>query len=83
LQHFSKPTYLVIKTTFLYSCAYTKRALTAQSLGAKGIVFATPSADYAQGNVIEADDGNGKKVHIAVLFITNDSFDKLKKLSAI
>jgi hypothetical protein len=33
--------------------------------------------------VVEADDGNGKKVHITVLFIGKDHFQKLKKLHKI
>jgi hypothetical protein len=64
-------------------CSFTKRALAAQSIGAKGIIIASSSASYAKGNVIESDDGNGKKVHITCLFITNDSFNRLKKLNKI
>ena len=73
----------MIKTSNIDTCSVTKRALSAQFLGAKGIIIASPTVDYAKGNVIESDDGNGKKVHITCLFITNESFDKLKKLSKI
>jgi hypothetical protein len=83
IEHLTRPTYLVIKISTIDTCSVTKRAINAQLLGAKGIIIATPSADYARGNVIESDDGNGKKVHITCLFITNESFDKLKKLSKI
>lgn len=83
LDHLQKPTYLVIKTNSIETCSYTKRALTAQAIGAKGIIIASTKADYAKGNVIESDDGNGKKVHITCLHITNESFEKLKKLNKI
>jgi hypothetical protein len=74
---------LVVKTPNVNNCSVTKQAINAQLLGAKGIIIASSGADYAKGNVIESDDGNGKKVHITCLFITLDSFDKLKKLSKI
>jgi hypothetical protein len=83
LDHLQKPTYLVIKTNSLETCSYTKRALIAQSIGAKGLIVASPKADYAKGSVIESDDGNGKKVHITCLHITNESFEKLRKLPKI
>jgi hypothetical protein len=83
LDHLQKPTYIAIKTNSIDVCSYTKRALNAQLIGAKGIIIASPKADYAKGNVIESDDGNGKKVHISCLHITNDSFEKLRKLSKI
>jgi len=83
LDHLQKPTYIAIKTNSIDVCSYTKRALNAQLIGAKGIIIASPKADYAKGNVIESDDGNGKKVHISCLHITNDSFEKLRKLRKI
>ena len=55
----------------------------AQLIGAKGLVIATPSADYARGNVIEADDGNGRKVHITCLFIETSSYYTLKELGHV
>ena len=33
--------------------------------------------------MVEADDGNGKKVHITVLFISNDHYRNLKQLHKI
>lgn len=52
LDHLQKPTYLVIKTNSFDSCSYTKRALTAQAIGAKGLLVASAKADYAKTNVI-------------------------------
>jgi hypothetical protein len=78
-----KPTFLVIRTNYHEACSLTKRAEVAQLIGAKGLIIATPTADYAQGNVIEADDGNGKKVHITCLFITTNSFETLQKLKKV
>lgn len=83
LDHLQRPTYLAIKTNSIETCSYTKRALIAQSVGAKGLIVASPKADYAKGTVIESDDGNGKKVHITCLHITNESFEKLRKLNSI
>lgn len=83
LDHLQRPTYVVIKINGNEICSYTKRALAAQSIGAKGIIIASTGATYAKGNVIESDDGNGKKVHITCLFITIESYDKLKKLNKI
>lgn len=42
-EHLIKPTYIVIKTNFMNTCSYTKRALVAQAIGAKGIIIASPS----------------------------------------
>jgi len=83
LEHLQKPTYIAIKTNSIEVCSYTKRTLIAQSVGAKGIIIASPKADYAKGSVLESDDGNGKKVHISCLHITNDSFEKLSKIGKI
>lgn len=57
-------------------CSYTKRAEVAQRIGAKGLIIADKSQVYPEeaGKAIEADDGNGKKVHIVCLFITTQSF---------
>jgi hypothetical protein len=83
LEHLQKPTYIVIRTNSIETCSYTKRALTAQAIGAKGIVIASSKADYAKGSVIESDDGNGKKVHITCLHITSKSFEQLQRLNKI
>ena len=37
-KHFTKPTYVAIQGN-LSSCSYTIKAITAQNLGAKGIIF--------------------------------------------
>lgn len=78
-----KPTYVVILTNYHETCSLTKRAEVAQLIGAKGIIIAADIVNYAKENVIEADDGNGKKVHITCLFITTDSYHSLKKLGKV
>jgi hypothetical protein len=83
LEHFSQPIYVVIKTTLQQTCSYTKRALNAQAKGAKGIIIATQSYDYADGNVFLGDDGNGRKVHITAIFISTANYDRLKKLKSV
>jgi hypothetical protein len=83
IEHFTKPTYVVIKTNIQETCSYTKRALNAQERGAKGIIIATQGYDYAHGNVFQGDDGNGKKVHIAALFISVSNFKKLSDLKDV
>ena len=82
-EHLQKPTYIVIRATTIQGCSYTKRALFAQSMGAKGIIIATDISLSQKGNVIHADDGNGKKVHISCFFITPATFDKLRSLSKV
>ena len=57
--------------------------MTAQAIGAKGIIIASSNVQYAKGNVIESDDGNGKKVHITCLFSTYETYDRLTKLKKI
>jgi len=42
----------------------------AQNLGAQGVIFASQEVQYSENNVILSDDGNGKKIKIAVLFVT-------------
>jgi hypothetical protein len=74
LDHFTKPTYVVIKATIQQTCSYTKRAILAQSKGAKGIIIATQGYEYTEGNVYLGDDGNGRKVHITSIFINYGSF---------
>ena len=74
---------MVIKVGLTYDCSYTKRALKAQASGAKGIIMATSSFEYAQGSVMQVDDGNGKRVHITTLFISNAAYDKLNALKNV
>jgi hypothetical protein len=50
-------------------------------LGAQGIIIATKDIDYAVGNVVLSDDGQGRKVRIATLFIRPEDFDKLATLN--
>lgn len=59
------------------TCSFTKRALIAQNKGAKGIIIATRQYDGVKGNVLQGDDGNGKKVHISVLFISISTYTQL------
>jgi hypothetical protein len=63
----TKPSYLLIDST-LGTCSYTKQAINAQYLGAKGIIFASEIVGEFD-KVVLADDGNGRKVHISTLFI--------------
>ncbi len=73
----------MIKINHQETCSYTKRALNAQAKGASGVIIATQSYEYTAGSVFQGDDGNGKKVHITTLFISNPTFDKLKNLRSI
>ena len=68
-KHFTKPTYVAIQAN-LSQCSYTVRAITAQNLGAKGIIFGSPDTKYYDQGVVLADDGNGRKVHITSLFVS-------------
>jgi hypothetical protein len=52
LDHLQKPTYIVINTNSNEPCSFTKRALVAQAIGAKGIVIASNKVNYQKGNVI-------------------------------
>lgn len=45
--------------------------------------MATSGFEYAQGSVMQADDGNGRQVHITSLFISNSAYDKLKELKNV
>ena len=63
------------------TCSYTKRALNAQKKGAVGIIIAAPGYSSYKGNTFNGDDGNGKKVQIAVLFISQTDFKKLKNIN--
>lgn len=85
MEKLTKPTYVVISVKSGEHCSYTKRAEVAQRIGAKGIIIADGSQAYPEeaGKAIEADDGNGKKIHIVCLFITPQSFDILKQLNMV
>lgn len=53
------------------TCSYPARALKAQELGARGIIYGSSDINYAlSGRVVLSDDGHGRKVHIASLFIS-------------
>jgi hypothetical protein len=57
--------------------------LVAQSIGAKGIVLASEVYDRAVGKIYKGDDGNGRRVHITSLMISNGSFEQLKSLKNV
>ena len=40
-------------------------------MGAKGIIFVSDTVKY-NDKIVQADDGNGRKVKISVLFISVD-----------
>jgi hypothetical protein len=67
MDHLTEPTYLLVDAS-QGACSYTKMAINAQGLGAKGVVFVSEMVNY-YGKVVQVDDGNGRKVHISVLFI--------------
>ena len=46
-------------------------------------MLATQGFEYSEGNVYQGDDGNGKKVHITVIFISNRVFSSLKALNDV
>ena len=43
----------------------------AQQMGARGVMFTSEWVEYEEGQVVLADDGNGRRVHIPVLFIAD------------
>lgn len=45
--------------------------------------MASASYDYVQGKVYQGDDGNGKRVHITTLMISNADFLRLKNLKNV
>lgn len=51
----------------LGTCSYTKQAINAQYLGAKGIIFGSEIVQ-SYDKIVLADDGNGRKVYISTLF---------------
>jgi hypothetical protein len=75
VKQFTDPTYLLVDTT-LGTCSYTTEAINAQELGVKGIVFVSDIVNY-YGKVVLVEDGNGRKVHITVLFINTHTYRKL------
>lgn len=60
----------------LGTCSFTTVAINAQELGAKGVVFVSDIANYYD-KIVQVDDGNGRKVHITVLFINTQTYRKL------
>jgi hypothetical protein len=57
-------------------------ALNAQSLGAKGVLIVSEIVNYF-GKMVPIDDGNGRKVHISVLMISNPTYLQLQVLKNI
>ncbi len=68
--------------TSLGTCSFTTEAINAQELGAKGIVFVSDIVNYYD-KIVQIDDGNGKKVHITVLFISKQSYRQLHSLNNV
>ena len=75
VDHLLEPTYLLVDVS-QGACSYTKMAINAQGLGAKGVVFVSDMVNY-YGRVVQVDDGNGRKVHISVLFVGTEPYKKL------
>ena len=66
------------------TCSYPHKALAAQQLGAQGILFSYEKMDRNNPDqIIYEDDGSGKKVKIASLFITPESMTELKGLKNV
>ncbi len=62
-------------TQYNGNCTYTQKARTAQALGASGIIIGSDLVHIEEiGNVIMADDGNGRKVHIPTLLIASQDY---------
>lgn len=80
LKDITTPTYVVVPDG---PCSFVQAALNAQKLGAQGIIFASFATQYAQGNVVREDDGTGRRVKIAVLFISIEDGKKLASLSNV
>lgn len=51
-------------------------------MGAKGVIIVSDLIDF-YGNMVPIDDGNGRKVHISVLMITNQTYLQLQILKNI
>ena len=68
LKHFKKPTYVLVRGN-LTQCSFPLKAMTAEKLGAKGIIFGTDEVKYFD-DVVLGDDGHGKNVHIPTLFVS-------------
>ncbi len=68
--------------TSLGTCSYTTEAINAQELGAKGVVFVSDIVNYYD-KVVQVDDGNGRKVHITVLFVNTQTYRKLYTIKNI
>ena len=81
MSHFTTPTYLLVDTS-LGTCSYTTEAINAQELGAKGVVFVSDIVNYYD-KIVQIDDGNGRKVHITVLFINTTTYRKLYEIKNV
>jgi glutaredoxin len=53
------------------NCSFVKKAINAQKIGAKMAIIIDDIAENKK--VIQADDGNGKNVHIPVIFINTQN----------
>jgi len=51
-------------------------------MGAKGVVFVSDMVNY-YNKIVQVDDGNGRKVHITVLFVNTQTYRKLQSVSNI
>ncbi len=78
LPPFSVPTYIVVKEG---GCSFTTKSIQAQNKGAQGIMIGSREVEFADGNVVLSDDGNGRKVRITTLFIKPEDVDKLAALT--
>lgn len=64
------------------SCSYTQKARTAQALGAKGLIISSEIINY-HDKIVPASDINGRKVHIAVLFISKSTYKQILSMKDI
>lgn len=64
------------------ACSYTTQAIHAQNLGVRGVVFVSDMVNY-YGRVVQVDDGNGRNVHISVLFISTQTYRALKTVKNV
>lgn len=78
LKPFEAPTYVVVKEG---GCSFPKKAQQAQNLGAQGLIIGSNEVQYTDGNIVLSDDGTGRKVRIATLFIKLQDVTKLGALT--
>ena len=74
---------MVVRVNIGQTCSETKRALYAQSKGAKGIIFASRSYESYSGKIVLGNDGNGRKVHITPIYVNYRAFDSLSQLKNV